>query len=182
MQFKPHERVMLFIDGATTHKISESLGFQIDYARLLTKVNAYAHLIRAYYYTMVKVEIDHNGEELITLQPLLDYLDYNGYTVVTKDLREGPDNATGKSRQRGSIQTELVVDMVRMAPTYDHAVLFSGDGDFTYAVKHVQDLGRRVTVVSTTQTKPAAIADELKRQADSFVDLATLKNTIQRVR
>lgn len=186
MLAKPHERVMLFIDGASTHKIAEGLGFQVDYLKLLKHIehSTDIRLVRAYYYTMVKVEIDQQGQEIVLIQPLLDYLEYNGFSLITKDMREGPDSgASGERvRMRGSIMVELVCDMIRFAPNYDHAILFSGDGSYTYAIKTLQDFGKRVTVVSTMQTRPAAIADELKRQADIFVDLASLKTHIERIR
>src|SRR3546814_16450535 len=75
---------------------------------------------------------------------------------------------------------ELAVDVMEMLEYLDHVVLFSGDGDFRRLVEAVQRRGRRVTVVSTLRSQPPMIADELRRQADSFIDLADVQSQIAR--
>jgi uncharacterized LabA/DUF88 family protein len=69
---------------------------------------------------------------------------------------------------------------MEMAETIDHIVLFSGDGDFRSLVEAVQRKGRKVTVVSTLSSQPPMIADELRRQADHFVDLAQMRDKVGR--
>jgi uncharacterized LabA/DUF88 family protein len=168
------ERVALFIDGANLHAASRTLGLEVDYKALLTYFQQRSHLVRAYYYTALL-----ETEEYSPLRPLVDWLGYNGYSVVTKPAKEFTD-ATGRRRVKGNMDIELAVDVLALAPHLDHVVLFSGDGDFRRLVEAVQGRGVRVTVISTIRTQPAMIADDLRRQADAFIDLADLAEHITR--
>jgi uncharacterized LabA/DUF88 family protein len=172
--FDPREKIALFIDGANLYATSKSLGFDIDYKRLLAEFQGRGYLLRAYYYTALAEE-----QEYSSIRPLIDWLDYNGYTVVTKPTKEFVD-ATGRRKIKGNMDIELAVDVMEMADSVDHFVLFSGDGDFRSLVEAVQRKGRKVTVVSTLATQPPMIADELRRQADHFVDLSTLQARVGR--
>lgn len=174
MTFHPQERVALFIDGVNLYQTARALGFDIDYKRLLGVFSAKARLIRALYYTALNEE-----QEYSPVRPLVDWLDYNGYNVVTKPMREVVD-ASGRRKLRGSMDVEMAVDMLTMADRLDHAVLFSGDGDFRCLVETLQRRGLRVSVVSTLRSQPPMIADELRRQADQFIDLAELGPQIAR--
>jgi len=175
-RFYPNERVALFIDGANLHAAARSLGFDIDYKKLLEEFRTRGVLIRAYYYTAIVED-----QEYSPIRPLVDWLDYNGFTMVTKPAREytGPD---GRRRFRGDMDIEIAVDMLEMATHADHLVLFSGDGDFRAAVEAVQRKGVRVTVVSTVKSQPPMASDDLRRQADAFVDLADLADLVGRPR
>ncbi len=164
----------LFIDGANLYAASRTLGFDVDYKNLLEYFRGQGYLVRAYYYTALL-----ETEEYSPLRPLVDWLGYNGYSVVTKAAREFTD-ATGRRRVKGNIDVELAVDMLDLAPRLDHAVLFSGDGDFRRLVEAVQRLGCKVTVVSTVRTQPGMASDELRRQADGFVDLMDMAPDIAR--
>ena len=168
------ERLAVFIDGANLYAASRTLGFDVDYKNLLAHFRRQGYLIRAYYYTAL-LETD----EYSPLRPLVDWLGYNGYAVVTKPAKEFTD-ATGRRRVKGSVDIEMAVDALDLAPHLDHVVLFSGDGDLRRLVESLQRRGLRVTVVSTIRTQPAMIADELRRQADIFVDLADLAEHITR--
>jgi uncharacterized LabA/DUF88 family protein len=75
---------------------------------------------------------------------------------------------------------ELAVDAMEQSETVDHLVIFSGDGDFTTLVDALQRRGRKVSVVSTLSTQPPMIADDLRRQADHFIDLVSLRAEIGR--
>jgi uncharacterized LabA/DUF88 family protein len=172
--FDPREKIALFIDGANLYATSKALGFDIDYKRLLAEFQAKGYLLRAYYYTALAED-----QEYSSIRPLIDWLDYNGYTVVTKPTKEFVD-ATGRRKIKGNMDIELAVDVMEMIDAVDHFVLFSGDGDFRSMVEAVQRRGRKVTVVSTLATQPPMIADELRRQADNFVDLATLQGKVGR--
>ena len=174
LQFYPHEKVALFIDGANLYGTSKSLGFDIDYKRLMTFFGEKAHLIRAFYYTALIED-----QEYSPIRPLVDWLDYNGYTMVTKPTKEFTD-ASGRRKIKGNMDIELAIDMMEMAEHLDHIVLFSGDGDFRRLVEAVQRKGVKVTVISTIQTQPPMIADELRRQADRFIDLNGLTEEIAR--
>lgn len=174
MTFYPTDRIALFIDGANLYSAAKALGFDIDYRKLLDEFKKRGVLIRAYYYTAIAENDDYSP-----IRPLVDWLDYNGFTLVTKSAREFID-AQGRKRWRGDMDIEIAVDMLQMAETADHLVLFSGDGDFRALVEAVQRKGRRVTVVSTMKSQPPMTSDDLRRQADNFVDLADLGGIIGR--
>jgi uncharacterized LabA/DUF88 family protein len=167
-------RIALFIDGANLHATSRTLGFDIDYKRLLAEFQANCYLLRAYYYTALAED-----QEYSSIRPLIDWLDYNGYTVVTKPTKEFVDS-TGRRKIKGNMDIELAVHAMEMSDAIDHFVLFSGDGDFRSLVEALQRKGKKVSVISTLTTQPPMIADELRRQADHFVDLATLRTQIGR--
>jgi uncharacterized LabA/DUF88 family protein len=168
------EKLALFIDGANLHATAKSLGFDIDYKRLLREFRTRGDLLRAFYYTAVIED-----QEFSSIRPLVDWLDYNGYTVVTKPTKEFVDQA-GYRKVKGNMDVELAVDAMEFADHIDHMVLFSGDGDFRSLVEAVQRRGVRVSVVSTTSTQPPMIAHELRRQADQFVDIVELQPKISR--
>ncbi len=174
MTFYPTDRMALFIDGANLYSAAKGLGFDIDYKKLLAEFRNRGVLVRAYYYTAM-VE----NEDYSPIRPLVDWLDYNGFSLVTKTSREYTD-AQGRKRWRGDMDIELAVDMMELAPRLDHVVLFSGDGDFRRLVEAVQQKGVRVTVVSTVKSQPPMASDDLRRQADNFVDLADLSSIIGR--
>ena len=174
MNFYPTERVALFIDGANLYATAKALGFDIDYRRLLTLFRGKGQLVRALYYTALV-----DDQEYSSIRPLIDWLDYNGYTMVTKPTKEFTDSS-GRRKIKGNMDIELAVDAMELADHLDHIVLFSGDGDFRSLVEALQHKGKRVSVVSSLATTPPMVADELRRQADQFVDLADLQNEVGR--
>src|SRR5260370_17131633 len=175
MLFYPEEKIGLFIDGSNLYSAARSLGFAIDYKRLLDLFGAKGRLIRAFHYTALL-----DDQEYSPIRPLVDWLDYNGYTMVTKPTKEYTD-AAGRRKIKGNMDIERAIDVMEMAQYLDHIVLFSGDGDFRRLVEAVQRKGVRVTVVSTIRSAPPMIADELRRQADNFVELHDLAQSIMRV-
>ncbi|WP_454650486.1 LabA-like NYN domain-containing protein [Bradyrhizobium liaoningense] len=168
-------KIALFIDGSNFYATSKALGFDIDFRRLLSEFQGRGTLLRAFYYTTVVED-----QEFSSIRPLIDWLDYNGYTVVTKLTREFVDATTGRRKVRGSMDVDLAVSAMELAERVDQIVLFSGDGDFRSLVEALQRRGVRVTVVSTLSTQPPMIADDLRRQADVFIDLADLKPKVAR--
>ncbi len=170
------EKTALFIDGANLYKAARALGFDMDYKSLLAKSRSACQLVRAYYFTSIQEDRD---QDYSPLRPLVDWLDYNGYTMVTKIAREFTD-ATGRKRFKGSTDIELAVEMMALSSRIDHMILFSGNGDFRRAIEAVQAQGVRVTVVSTIKSQPPMASDELRRQADRFFDLADLEKEIGR--
>ena len=174
MHFYPTERVALFIDGANLYATAKTLGFDIDYKRLLGLFRQKCHLVRALYYTALAED-----QEYSSIRPLIDWLDYNGYTMVTKPTKEFTDSM-GRRKVKGNMDIELTVDAMKVAEQLDHVVIFTGDGDFRALVQALQERGRRVSIVSTLQTQPPMVADELRRQADQFIDLADLEQVICR--
>ena len=168
------ERVVVFIDGANLYAATRSLEFDIDYRKMLAAMKSWGRLLRVFYYTAI-VEDD----EYSSIRPLLDWLDYNGFTVVTKNAKSYTDD-TGRRKIKGNMDIELAVDALEIAPHIDHAYIFSGDGDFTRVVQAMQRKGVRVSVVSSLATRPPMIADELRRQCDEFIDLANIATKIGR--
>ncbi len=173
MVVDPREKVVLFIDGANLYAASKALEVDIDYRKLLSEFQSKAYLVRACYYTTVLDDLE------ASIRPLIDWLDYNGFTVVTKQAKEYTDTM-GRRKVKGNMGIELAVDALELSNHYDHLVLFSGDGDFTAMVAALQRRGKRVTVVSTLQSQTPMVSDDLRRQADFFLDLADLAKTVGR--
>ena len=173
--FYPEEKLAVFIDGANLYAAAKNLEFDINYKRLLSWISAQSRLVRAFYYTALLED-----QEYSPIRPLIDWLDYNGYTMITKPAKEFTDHS-GRRKIKGNMDIELAIDMMELSGHVDHIVLFSGDGDFRRLVESVQRRGVRVTVISTTRTQPPMVADELRRQADHFVDLVDLADFIERV-
>jgi uncharacterized LabA/DUF88 family protein len=176
MAFYATDRIALFIDGANLYSAAKGLNIDLDFKKLLEEFQKRGVLIRAYYYTAIVEDQDYSP-----IRPLVDWLDYNGFTVVTKAAKEYVD-ASGRKRHRGDMDVDLAVDMMELVEHLDHVVLFSGDGDFRRLVEAVQRRGVRVTVVCTVKSQPPMASDELRRQADSFVDLADLASIVARPR
>lgn len=174
MAWYKDEKLAVFIDGANLYGAARALEFDIDYKRMLGWAGKQGKLIRAYYYTALVEDNDFSP-----IRPLVDWLDYNGYTMVTKIAREYTD-PSGRRKVKGNIDVELTCDILEISDKVDHIMLFTGDGDFKRLVESVQRKGVRITVVSTVETHPPMIADELRRQADHFVDLSDLKDEIKR--
>lgn len=172
--FDPREKIALFIDGANLYATSRALGFDVDYRKLLAHFQKHGYLVRAYYYTALIED-----QEYSSIRPLIDWLDYNGYKVVTKPAREFTD-AMGRRKIKGNMDIELTVDALELASTIDHYAIFSGDGDFRSLVDALQRKGRKVSVISTMASQPPMISDDLRRQADHFIDLNSLKAEIGR--
>ena len=175
MNIDPHERIAIFVDGANLYSAARALGFDIDYKSLLELFSAQRRLVRAYYYTALVED-----QEYSPIRPLVDWLDYNGYTLVTKPTKEFTD-ATGRRKIKGNMDIEIAIDVMEMAKKVDHIVLFSGDGDFRRLIEAVQRKAVRVSVVSTVRSSPPMVADELRRQADEFIELQDLAPQIARV-
>ncbi|HYN00065.1 MAG TPA: NYN domain-containing protein [Aestuariivirgaceae bacterium] len=174
MHFYSDERVALFIDGSNLYATAKAVGFDIDYRRLLGWFRKRCRLVRAIYYTALMEDAEYSP-----VRPLIDWLDYNGFTVVTKPAREFTDSL-GRRKVKGNMDIEIAVDMMQLTDNLDHIVLFSGDGDFRSLVEAVQAKGRRVSVVSTLATRPPMVADDLRRQADQFIELNDMKAEIGR--
>ena len=174
--FYKDERLALFIDGSNLYAAAKALGFDIDYKLLRQEFMRRGKLLRAFYYTALL-----ENDEYSPIRPLVDWLHYNGFTMVTKPAKEYTDSQ-GRRKVKGNMDIELTVDAMELAPRVDHIVLFSGDGDFRRLVQAVQAKGVRVTVVSSVKSQPPQISDELRRQADSFIDLSDLAQDVGRPR
>jgi uncharacterized LabA/DUF88 family protein len=174
MHFYSDERVALFIDGSNLYATAKALGFDVDYRRLLGWFRSRCKLVRAIYYTALMEDSEYSP-----VRPLIDWLDYNGFKVVTKPAKEFTDS-TGRRKIKGNMDIELTVDALELADVVDHYVIFSGDGDFRTLVEALQRRGRKVSIISTMASQPPMISDDLRRQADHFIDLMTLKSEVGR--
>jgi uncharacterized LabA/DUF88 family protein len=168
------DRIALFIDGANLYSTCRALGFDVDYKRLLKEFQSRGSLLRAFYFTTIIED-----QEYTSVRPLIDWLDYNGYTVVTKLTKEFID-PSGRRKVKGSMNIELAVHAMELAEHVDRMFLFSGDGDFRSLLEAVQRRGVHVTVISTIVSQPPMVADDLRRQADAFIDLTELKPVLGR--
>jgi len=162
------EKTAVFIDGSSLYFTAKTLGFEVDYRRLLRYLKSNTRLIRAHYYAAIP-----ETEEYSPLKPLTDWLAYNGYMLVTKTAREFTDQ-TGRRRLKGNMDVELAVDLLELADRIDHAVIFSGDADLRRAVEAIQRKGVRVTAVSSLRSSPSLIGDDLRRQVDQFIELGDI--------
>ncbi len=174
MRLYKDERTALFIDGSNLYATAKALGFDIDYKNLLKIFEDGTRMTRAIYYTALLDDAEYSP-----IRPLIDWLDYNGFMVVTKPAKEFTD-AQGRRKIKGNMDIEIAVDIMELCPALDHIVLFSGDGDFRSLVQAAQSKGCRVTVISSMAIRPPMIADELRRQADQFVELKSLQDKIGR--
>ncbi|PZO81741.1 MAG: NYN domain-containing protein [Micavibrio aeruginosavorus] len=174
LPFYSEDKLAIFIDGSNLYAAARSLEFDIDYRKLLQWGASCGRLVRAFYYTALIEDTDYSP-----IRPLVDWLDYNGYTMVTKPTKEFVDSQ-GRRKIKGNMDIELAIDVMEMSEHVDHIILFSGDGDFRRLLEAIQRKGVRVTVVSTIQSNPPMVADELRRQADFFIDLESLRSQIGR--
>jgi uncharacterized LabA/DUF88 family protein len=172
--FYRDERLALFIDGSNLYAAAKALAFDIDYKLLRQEFMQRGKLLRAFYYTALL-----ENDEYSPIRPLVDWLNYNGFTMVTKAAKEFTD-AQGRRKIKGNMDIDLAVDAMEIADHVDHIVLFSGDGDFRPLVAAIQRKGVRVSVVSTIRSNPPMIADDLRRQADNFIELDELKDAVGR--
>ncbi len=168
MSFYPKERIALFIDGANLYSAAKGLNADIDFRKLIDEFRRKGVLVRAYYYTALS-----EGEDYSPIRPLVDWLDYNGFTMVTKPMKRFTDHE-GRTRSKGNMDVEIAVDALELAELIEHAVLFSGAGVFRALVLSLQRKGVRVSVISTLKSQPPMASDELRRAADNFIDLADL--------
>jgi uncharacterized LabA/DUF88 family protein len=172
--FYRDERLALFIDGSNLYAAAKALQFDIDYKLLRSEFAQRGKLLRAYYYTALLENDDYSP-----IRPLVDWLHYNGFTMVTKPAKEFTDSQ-GRRKIKGNMDIELAVDALEAAEHVDHIVIFSGDGDFRPLVEALQRKGCRVSVVSTIRSQPPMIADDLRRQCDNFIELDDLRDAIGR--
>jgi uncharacterized LabA/DUF88 family protein len=167
-------KIALFIDGAKLHSAVRALGFEIDFKKLLEMFESRGSLLRAFYYTTIMEDLEY-----CSVRPLIDWLDYNGYTVVTKVAKEFTDE-TGRRRTKGNIDIELAVGALEIAEHVDEIVFFSGEGNLRSLLTALQRRGIKITIVSTLAGAPPMVADELRRQADEFIDLRALEPKLSR--
>lgn len=172
--FYKDERLALFIDGSNLYSASKNLGFDIDYKKLHAEFARRGKMVRAYYYTALL-----ENDEYSPIRPLVDWLTYNGFDMQTKAAKEYTDSQ-GRRKVKGNMDIELAVNALELAPNIDHAVIFSGDGDFRVLIEALQRKGVRVSVISTIRSQPPMISDDLRRQADNFIELDELRNFISR--
>jgi len=145
------KNVAIFIDVANLYYAARGQDVDVDYVALLKHATKGRDLIRAYAYSGLDPENENQRK-------FLDFLSKNGYKVVHKDIRK-----FGDGRVKANLDIELVVDLFRLAPRMDIAVVISGDGDFASAIRALQDIGVRCEVISfrpNTSSDLIAVADE----------------------
>src|SRR5437899_11342453 len=103
------DKLALFIEGPNLYATAKTLGFDIYYKRLLKEFQSRGTLLRAFYYPAIIED-----QEYSSIRPLIDWLDYNGYTVVTKATKEFID-ASGRRKVKGNMDIEIAVDSMELA-------------------------------------------------------------------
>ena len=167
------ERTAFFIDGPNLYVATRCLQFEMDYRKLLDYFSSRCHLIRASYYTPL-----HQDQEYSPRHALANWLDYNGFNVVTPRSREYSNE--GRRKVKNDMEIELVIDAFEAAAHLDHIVLFSGNGDYTRLASSLQGRGKTVSVVSTLLANPPMVSDELRRQVNYFIELKDLREHVER--
>lgn len=148
-------KVGVVIDGAHASALAHTSGIQIDWRRWKAWFETDEDDVLRQYYVTLTMPPDESGQ--VSLRPLLDYLTYNGYTIVTKEQK----NAAS------SMNVEFAVTAMQFATNVDELVLVTGNGDFAVMVDAIKrTTAARVVVVSTIEV----IADNLRRAADEFID------------
>lgn len=174
-QFHQTERLALFIEGPALYAAARSIGLDIDYRRLLGFFRQRSYLVRTLYYTPVS-----ENEEFVTVRPLIDWLEYNGFYVVTKPVKVYVDVA-GRRKTKGSLHVDMAVHALQLAENLDHLILASSAGGFSSLSAALQAKGKRVSVLSTLKSGPAFVEDDLRRRADQFIELADIRTDIERI-
>lgn len=159
-------RVAIFIDHGNLEHTAKDLGIKrIEYKALLETLKQDSPLAGAWFY--IGVDSRNKKQEFF-----LKCLRNMGYQIVDKPVLYRPDGSC-----KGNLDVELALNLVAFADPYDTAVLVSGDGDFTSAVQQVQQQGKKVEVVSVRDHA----SNDLRKAADRFISLKTIKDQICRV-
>jgi uncharacterized LabA/DUF88 family protein len=167
MQMK---RTAILVDGSNVHSTMSRLGFTIDYSRLLK----HFHVSLAYYFTALPPK-----DEQSTIRPLVDYLEYNEWSIIQKEWKELRDSRTGEVFTKGNMDVEIAVLAKEIAKNVDTLYLMSGDGDFRFLIESLQRHdGVRVIVISSK--KAEICADSLRRQANKFIEIEEIRDKIER--
>lgn len=172
--FYKDDRLAIFIDGTNLYSAAKALDLELDYKLLRQEFIRRGALVRLSYH----IALLENDEPSV-LRPLVDWLSYNGYSVVSKTAREYVDTS-GYRKVKANVTTDIAVAAMEIAPHVSHIVLMSGDGDLVALVEALKRKGVRVSIVSTVYSKPSTISDELRRVADYFIDLEQLKPIISK--
>lgn len=172
MLLYPDERTVILIDGPNNHGAMKGLAWELDFARLKKYFAERCKLLRCSYYTAIA------EERYDTLHTMLDYLEYNGYSVMTKPLKTVNAHDEATRFNKGNMDVDITVHALKIAPHVDHIILFTGDGDFVPLCEELQAIGKRVSICSTMKTK--VLADDLRRVCDNFIELDDLKASVAR--
>lgn len=161
----------ILVDGSNAHASGLSLNFQIDYVKFLSYFGKRYDVRRALYFTALPPK-----EVESPLRKMTTFLDHNGFNCITKETKTHVDH-DGMQKRKGNMDCEIAIYATKYAEVVEEILLFSGDGDFRIVVERVQELGARVTVLSTL--KGNMVADLLRRQADTFIELDSLRAEIE---
>ena len=170
--FYKDERLAVLIDGPHFMSAASALGMDIDYKLLRAEFAKRGKLLRISHYHPVRED-----NELMPIRPLLDWLQYNGFDLVTKPIREFTDE-TGVTRRKANLDVEIAVDAIMIAEKVDHIILLAGSGDLSHLVQNLRTKGVRVTIVSTLRGPSSMVSDNLRRLADNFIELGSLADSI----
>ena len=154
-------KIALFIDGANLYATAKTLGFDIDYKRLLKEFQGRGTLLRAFYYTAIIED-----QEYSSIRPLIDWLDYNGYTVVTKATKEFID----ASELQCDWQLRIDPDVPAPAPEQAMAVFRIFQELLSNVGRHAQASAVRICIEASCETLCIEIADNGRGAARAAFD------------
>ena len=176
LPFDSRANVMLFFDGANTQMAAKALSFEIDYKKLRDGFAERCNVLRSYYFQATPPD---GYENYAYVKPLTDFLSYNNYHLITKPFRQFKD-ADGVVRGKGNMDIEIAIQMMKSMNKADYLFLFSGDGDFKPLLEECQLNGHaQIVVVSTLHSEPPVVSDELRKQADHYIDWANLEPVVK---
>lgn len=158
-------RCAVFIDGNNVFHSARQLGFEVDYARLLTMLSEGRELLRAFFYTGV----DENAERQ---RGFLHWMRRNGFRVVQKPVKVERDGT-----RRARLEVEITTDMMAYADKVDLIVLVSGDEDFAYPLQVLGQKGVRVEVAGFR----SAMSNRILDAADRYIELDQLSEAFRKL-
>ncbi len=154
-------RVAIFIDGSNLyHSLEENCGrYDLNFQAFSQKLAKGRTMFRTYYYNVLQ-DPERSPQGYQDQQKFLTALHNTPYLEV----RLGGSKMRGATTVQKGVDIMIATDLLRFAwdDRYDIAVLVSGDGDFSYAVQAVKDMGKHVEVAAF----PANLSSELVSVSD----------------
>lgn len=150
------QRVGVFIDTQNLYHSARNLyNARVNFGAVVKDVVAGRRLVRAVAYVITTEAGDEKN--------FFEALTKLGIETKTKDLQ-----IFAGGSKKADWDVGLAVDVIKMAPRIDCAIIASGDGDFIPLVEYLQTLGVQVEVVSFGKST----SGKLREAVDDFVDLS----------
>lgn len=153
----PQQRVGVFVDIQNMYYSGRAIyNKKVNFKAVLEAALAGRHLVRAIAYGITTEEA-HEEE-------FHGALAKQGFEVKTKPLQTFIGG-----QKKGDWDIGIAMDILRLEPKVDVAVLVCGDGDFVPLVQFAKEKGLRMEVMAFRESASSALVET----ADSFVDLSS---------